>query len=149
IASHGSQVTQINHSNSVSLSSSSPIQPNRSGKEREKTPAPHNLTIVQRQRIGNSFARVTGVSIGPELRFRIEAAPRVAPKCSEGGSPLRSPQSAVRTHYVPLNVHSYYSFLDSTLSTRAVVELAKRYELPAIALTDKNNLHGAVEFAHL
>jgi DNA polymerase III alpha subunit len=28
-----------------------------------------------------------------------------------------------------------------------VVELAKRHELPAIALTDKNNLHGAVEFA--
>src|SRR5206468_1576537 len=49
--------------------------------------------------------------------------------------------------YVPLNVHSYYSFLDSTLSIKAIVELAKRYELPAIALTDKNNLHGAVEFA--
>lgn len=29
------------------------------------------------------------------------------------------------------------------------MELAKRYELPAIALTDHNNLHGAVEFAQL
>jgi DNA polymerase III alpha subunit len=28
-----------------------------------------------------------------------------------------------------------------------MVELAKRHELPSIALTDKNNLHGAVEFA--
>jgi DNA-directed DNA polymerase III PolC len=48
---------------------------------------------------------------------------------------------------IPLNVHSYYSFLDSTLSISAIIELAKRYELPAIALTDRNNLHGAVEFA--
>ncbi len=48
---------------------------------------------------------------------------------------------------LPLNVHSYYSFLDSTLSIRAVVDWAKRHELPAIALTDRNNLHGAVEFA--
>ena len=48
---------------------------------------------------------------------------------------------------LPLNVHSYYSFLDSTLSIRAIIELAQRHELPAIALTDKNNLHGAVEFA--
>ena len=49
--------------------------------------------------------------------------------------------------YVPLNVHSYYSFLDSTLSIDAIIDLAKRHELPAIALTDKRNLHGAVEFA--
>ena len=49
--------------------------------------------------------------------------------------------------YVPLNVHSYYSFLDSTLSINAIVDLAKRHELPAIALTDQHNLHGAVEFA--
>src|ERR1051325_1399569 len=48
--------------------------------------------------------------------------------------------------YMPLNVHSFYSFLDSTLSINAIIELAKRHELPAIALTDKNNLHGAVEF---
>src|SRR5206468_1093174 len=48
---------------------------------------------------------------------------------------------------IPLNVHSYYSFLDSTLSIDAIVNIARRHELPAIALTDKNNLHGAVEFA--
>src|SRR5262249_39005673 len=48
---------------------------------------------------------------------------------------------------IPLNVHSYYSFLDSTLSIKAIVELARRHQLPAIAITDKHNLHGAVEFA--
>ena len=47
---------------------------------------------------------------------------------------------------VPLNVHSWYSFLDSTLSIQSIVELAKHHELPAVALTDVGNLHGAVEF---
>src|SRR4029077_8459685 len=64
-----------------------------------------------------------------------------ASKLSRGGQPS--------TTYVPLNVHSYYSFLDSTLSTRGIIDLAKRHGLPAIALTDKNNLHGAVEFSQL
>src|SRR5262249_47682033 len=74
-------------------------------------------------------------SPSPELRFRVEHR-------------QRSTRHAIRnTHPIPLNVHSYYSFLDSTLSPEAIIELAQRYELPAIALTDKNNLHGAVEFA--
>ena len=46
---------------------------------------------------------------------------------------------------VPLGVRSYYSFLNSTLPVAAVVELAKRHQLPAVALTDEGNLHGAVE----
>src|SRR6266704_3372767 len=50
------------------------------------------------------------------------------------------------TAYVPLNMHSYYSFLDSTLSPMAVVELARHHGLSAVALTDTGNLHGAVEF---
>jgi DNA polymerase-4 len=52
----------------------------------------------------------------------------------------------IMTGFVPLNVHSYYSFLNSTLSIQAIVDLATRHELPAIALTDTGNIHGAVEF---
>jgi DNA-directed DNA polymerase III PolC len=50
------------------------------------------------------------------------------------------------TGYVPLRVHSHYSFLDSVLSPTAIVELAKRNGMTAVALTDTGNLHGAVEF---
>jgi DNA-directed DNA polymerase III PolC len=50
------------------------------------------------------------------------------------------------THHVPLRTHSHYSFLDSTLSPAALVGLAKQHGLPAVALTDTGNLHGAVEF---
>jgi DNA polymerase-3 subunit alpha len=48
--------------------------------------------------------------------------------------------------YVPLRGHSHYSFLDSTLSPTALVGLAKQHGLPAMALTDTGNLHGATEF---
>jgi DNA-directed DNA polymerase III PolC len=48
--------------------------------------------------------------------------------------------------YVPLRCHSHYSFLDSTLSPTAIVQLAKQHDLPAVALTDTGNLHGVVEF---
>jgi DNA-directed DNA polymerase III PolC len=48
--------------------------------------------------------------------------------------------------YVPLRCHSYYSFLDSTLSPAAIVEFAKQNELPAVAMTDAGNVHGVVEF---
>jgi DNA polymerase III alpha subunit/nucleotidyltransferase/DNA polymerase involved in DNA repair len=48
--------------------------------------------------------------------------------------------------YLPLAMQSYYTFLDSTLSPSAVVALAQQYQLPAIAIADRGNLHGAVSF---
>jgi len=48
--------------------------------------------------------------------------------------------------YIPLRIRSHYSFLDSMLSPTAIVELAKRHGMSAVALTDTGNLHGAVEF---
>jgi len=61
--------------------------------------------------------------------------------------PCRVPQSRTLASYVPLRAHSFYSFLDSTLSPEAIVALAKEQALPAVALTDSGNLHGAAEFA--
>lgn len=57
-----------------------------------------------------------------------------------------SPSSPVGC-YVPLRAHSHYSFLDSTLSPTAIVELAARHGMSAVALTDTGNLHGTAEFA--
>ena len=83
--------------------------------------------------------------------FRLRDAPRemVAREVANIISPashreISAPAGAGR--YVPLRAHSHYSFLDSTLSPAAIVELAKRHGLPAVALTDTGNLHGAVEF---
>ena len=58
-------------------------------------------------------------------------------------------KSAPLVPAVPLNVRSWYSFLDSTLSPEAIVDLAVKHGLPAIALTDIGNLHAAPLFARL
>jgi nucleotidyltransferase/DNA polymerase involved in DNA repair len=63
-----------------------------------------------------------------------------------GGRILVAPARKAVATYVPLRGHSHYSFLDSTLSPAALVTLAKRNGLQAVALTDTGNLHGAVEF---
>jgi DNA-directed DNA polymerase III PolC len=85
---------------------------------------------------------------GHDFQLR-EASPEY--KVAKGRVMTSAPKRRVtaRTaikHYLPLNVHSYYSFLNSTLSVEGVVNLARRHELPAMALTDDGNLHGAAEF---
>src|SRR5581483_9129820 len=81
--------------------------------------------------------------------FRLLSPPTEALAASPNHLPIRRPiipaklESAV---YVPLRVHSHYSFLDSTLSPQAIVSLAKHHGMSAVALTDTGNLHGAVEF---
>jgi DNA polymerase-3 subunit alpha len=48
--------------------------------------------------------------------------------------------------WIPLNVHSQYSILDSTASVALLAEKAASLKIPALALTDQGNLYGAVEF---
>ncbi len=48
--------------------------------------------------------------------------------------------------FVHLHVHSYYSLLDATASPEALVTAARQLGFTALALTDHNALHGAVEF---
>ena len=48
--------------------------------------------------------------------------------------------------YVELHCHSYYSFLDGASSPEALVTRAAELGYPALALTDHNNLSGAVRF---
>ena len=47
--------------------------------------------------------------------------------------------------FVPLNVKSHFSFLDSALSIPSIMETARAMGAKALAITDPN-LHGAVEF---
>lgn len=48
--------------------------------------------------------------------------------------------------WIPLNVHSQFSILDSTASVTALAEKAKNYGMTALGLTDQGNLYGAVDF---
>ncbi len=48
--------------------------------------------------------------------------------------------------FVHLHTHSHYSLLDGLTKVDDMVRLASEYEMPAIALTDHGNMHGAIEF---
>ncbi|MBV9289575.1 MAG: DNA polymerase III subunit alpha, partial [Hyphomicrobiales bacterium] len=49
--------------------------------------------------------------------------------------------------FVHLHVHSAYSLREGALSIEALARLAKADDMPALALTDTNNLFGALEFS--
>ncbi len=88
---------------------------------------------------------------GHDLRLR--HGPRV--EIPKGGGAAGSDRKRVEASsspsfqtatYIPLNVRSTYSFLDSTLSPTQIVQLAKAQGMPAVGMADTGNLHGAVEF---
>ena len=49
--------------------------------------------------------------------------------------------------FVPLRVFSSYSMLDGAIDPKAIAKLAKERGFPAIAMTDRNGLYGAMSFA--
>ena len=102
----------------------------------------HDLRLVKPPPLGTAASTPARCRAGSPESLR--GQPLFVKEFSAKPYRLRTLQFS--THYVPLNVHSYYSFLDSTLSIPSIIELAKRYDLPAVALTDRGNLHGAVEF---
>jgi SOS regulatory protein LexA len=87
---------------------------------------------------------------GHDFRLRSPPAdPIVRPAVRPSVQPCRGRASSSGTNldpFVPLRVHSHYSFLDSTLTPDRIVGLAKQHGLKSVALTDTGNLHGAVEF---
>ena len=48
--------------------------------------------------------------------------------------------------FIHLHCHSAYSLLEGTATPQALVSMAKRLKMPALALTDRNNLYGAIPF---
>src|SRR5471032_2387078 len=49
--------------------------------------------------------------------------------------------------FVHLHVHSSYSLLEGALTISRLAELAKKDRQPALALTDTDNMFGALEFS--
>ena len=48
--------------------------------------------------------------------------------------------------FVHLHCHTQYSIADATLQVAALTKFAAAAKMPAIAMTDHDNLHGAIEF---
>ena len=49
--------------------------------------------------------------------------------------------------FIHLRMQSSYSLAEGALKIKKIVQLAKQHHMPSIALTDNNNLFGALEFA--
>ena len=49
--------------------------------------------------------------------------------------------------FIHLRTLSSYSLSESALKIKNIVNLAKKNNMPAIALTDNNNMFGALEFS--
>ncbi|MEJ2470987.1 MAG: DNA polymerase III subunit alpha [Desulfuromonadales bacterium] len=49
-------------------------------------------------------------------------------------------------NFVHLHVHTQYSLLDGAIRIRDLVERAREYRMPAMAITDHGNMFGALEF---
>lgn len=49
--------------------------------------------------------------------------------------------------FIHLRVHSAYSLSEGAIPAKALVELCKSHDMPAVAVTDTNNLFGALEFS--
>ena len=48
--------------------------------------------------------------------------------------------------FVHLHLHTEYSFLDGAVRMKELMKKAKELGMPAVAITDHGNLHGAIEF---
>ena len=48
--------------------------------------------------------------------------------------------------YVSLHLHTEYSLLDGAIRIKELVEKAKEFKMPALAMTDHGNLFGTIEF---
>ncbi|MFA5889178.1 MAG: DNA polymerase III subunit alpha [Candidatus Paceibacterota bacterium] len=48
--------------------------------------------------------------------------------------------------FIHLHTHSHYSLLNALPKIEALISEAKKYDMPALALTDNCNLYGAIEF---
>src|SRR3954466_320982 len=51
-----------------------------------------------------------------------------------------------RDSFVHLHLHTEYSLLDGAVRMKELMKRALEFGMPAVAMTDHGNLHGAIEF---
>ncbi len=52
----------------------------------------------------------------------------------------------METSFIHLHTHSHYSLLDGLSKLKDLIALAKKFKMPAMAITDHGNMYGAIEF---
>ena len=88
------------------------------------------------------FARLREKVDARYPQVRLDARARA---CDNG--PMESSAVIKAVGFVHLHVHSAYSLREGALSIETLAKLAKADAMPALAITDANNLFGALEFS--
>ncbi|MCF7816028.1 MAG: DNA polymerase III subunit alpha [Candidatus Pacebacteria bacterium] len=57
-----------------------------------------------------------------------------------------APQNTLKADFIHLHTHSHYSLLNALPTPKELVQRAKEYDMPALALTDNGGLYGAINF---
>jgi len=55
----------------------------------------------------------------------------------------------MESKFIHLHTHSHYSLLDGLSKLEDLVDIAKKFKMPAMAITDHGNMYGAIEFYKL
>ena len=81
--------------------------------------------------------------------IRADMASRAVQKMNAAlaGGVGASNNSDTSARFVHLHVHSAFSLLEGALPLKKVMDLAIADNQPALAITDRNNMFGALEFA--
>ena len=58
-------------------------------------------------------------------------------------------EKSQESQFIHLHTHSHYSLLDGLSKLEDLIDLAKKFKMPAMALTDHGNMYGAIEFYKL
>lgn len=58
-----------------------------------------------------------------------------------------SANPGTKTNFIHLRLHSTYSMSEGAVKTEQIIELCEKNRMPAIAITDTNNLFGTLEFS--
>lgn len=96
-----------------------------------------------------AFNRANPETVQP-IGLKVESFKELARKLAEESKEQRSGEEkievAVDAKFSHLHVHTQFSILQATCDIPGLIAKAKKYEMPAVAMTDHANLYGAFSF---
>lgn len=88
-----------------------------------------------------------GLSDSDEEVFGENGSGSEEPRDLKATAAEKETNAGQKTNFIHLRLHSTYSMAEGAVKTEQLIELCEKNRMPAIAITDTNNLFGALEFS--